>query len=61
MVIVNLIPDDPGAQRDRELLTITTWAKREPFGVGERPPDVIIDAYYDVLYSRLYRGRGGRP
>jgi maleamate amidohydrolase len=36
-------------ERDRRLLSATPWAKREPFGLGERPALVIVDAYYGAL------------
>jgi nicotinamidase-related amidase len=35
--------------QDTELLAHTSWAKREPFGLGTRPAVVVVDAYYAAL------------
>jgi maleamate amidohydrolase len=37
---------------DRELLARTAWAKKAPFGFGERPAVVVVDAYYGALGER---------
>lgn len=37
------------SQRDRDLLEATAWAKREPFGLGDRLALLIVDAYYGAL------------
>jgi nicotinamidase-related amidase len=36
-------------ERDQALLATTSWAKREPFGLGERPAVVVVDLYYAAL------------
>lgn len=35
--------------RDQELLQRSSWAKKEPFGLGSRPAVVVVDAYYGAL------------
>lgn len=35
--------------QDAELLAHTSWAKREPFGLGTHPAVVVVDAYYAAL------------
>jgi maleamate amidohydrolase len=35
--------------QDAELLSRTSWAKREPFGLGSRPAVIVVDAYYAAL------------
>ncbi|AEA27182.1 isochorismatase family protein [Pseudonocardia benzenivorans] len=39
-------------EQDTALLDRTSWAKREPFGLGERPAVVVVDAYYGALGER---------
>lgn len=39
-------------EQDVQLLERTSWAKREPFGLGERPAVVVVDAYYGALGER---------
>lgn len=34
---------------DQELLARSRWAKRTPFGLGQRPAILVIDAYYAAL------------
>jgi nicotinamidase-related amidase len=34
---------------DRELLRRTRWAKHGPFGLGQRPAILVVDAYYAAL------------
>jgi nicotinamidase-related amidase len=36
-------------ERDRALLTATSWAKRRPFGLGANPAVVVVDLYYAAL------------
>jgi nicotinamidase-related amidase len=38
--------------QDTRLLERTSWAKREPFGLGELPAVVVVDAYYGALGER---------
>src|SRR5262245_6163569 len=34
---------------DQALLAQTSWAKGEPFGFGQRPAVLVVDAYYGAL------------
>jgi nicotinamidase-related amidase len=36
-------------ERDRALLTATSWAKRRPFGLGTAPAVLVVDLYYAAL------------
>jgi hypothetical protein len=36
-------------ERDQAVLAATSWAKREPFGLGKRPAVVVVDLYYAAL------------
>lgn len=35
--------------RDRAVLAATSWAKQEPFGLGQRPAVIVVDLYYAAL------------
>ena len=39
-------------ERDRRLLSATTWAKSSPFGLGTAPAVVVVDAYYASVGDR---------
>jgi nicotinamidase-related amidase len=36
-------------ERDRALLDATTWAKSDPFGLGQKAAVLVVDAYYAAL------------
>jgi nicotinamidase-related amidase len=36
-------------ERDRALLSATSWAKQRPFGLGDNPAVVVVDLYYAAL------------
>jgi nicotinamidase-related amidase len=36
-------------EKDQEVLSSTSWAKRRPFGLGSRPLLVAVDLYYAAL------------
>jgi maleamate amidohydrolase len=40
-------------EADQALLARTGWAKQGPFGFGERPAVVVVDAYYGALGERV--------
>jgi maleamate amidohydrolase len=36
-------------ERDKAVLATTSWAKRAPFGLGDRPAVLVVDLYYAAL------------